>query len=111
MSDPHFRPIAPSTELLEGKGRPYQLEEHRIAVVRHEERIYALDDLCPHADASIAFGRVENGCIACPWHYAEFDLRTGAVLSGPATSDIRTYLVREKDGQVEVCLERTAEAS
>jgi anthranilate 1,2-dioxygenase ferredoxin component len=110
MSDPHFRPIAPSAELLEGKGRPYQLEGHRIAVIRHEDRIYALDDLCPHADASIAFGPVENGCIACPWHYAEFDLRTGAVLSGPATSDIRTYLVREKDGQVEICLERIAEA-
>jgi nitrite reductase/ring-hydroxylating ferredoxin subunit len=111
MSDPVFHPLAPSSDLLEGKGRPYQLAGHRLALVRCDGVVYALDDLCPHADASIAFGPVENGCIACPWHYAEFDLRTGSVLSGPATSDIRTYLVRESDGQVEICLERTAEAT
>lgn len=99
-----FQPIAHFKDLEEGKGRPYQLDGHRIALVRHEGVVYALDDLCPHADASIAFGPVENGCIACPWHYAEFDLRTGAVLSGPSPSGIRTYEVREANGEVEICL-------
>lgn len=102
----HFQPIAPSAELEEGKGRPYELEGHRIALVRHDGIVYALDDLCPHADASIAFGPVENGCIACPWHYAEFNLKTGEVLSGPAERDIRTYEVREVDGTVEIRLEK-----
>ena len=103
----NFLSIARSEELEEGKGRPYQLEGHRIALVRHEGVVYALDDLCPHADASIAFGPVENGCIACPWHYAEFDLRTGAVLSGPSPRGIRTYPVREIGGKVEICLDET----
>ena len=107
MTDRLFQPIARSEELEEGKGRPYVLEGHRIALVRHEGIVYGLDDLCPHADASIAFGPVENGCIACPWHYAEFDLRTGAVLSGPASRGIRTYQVRETDGYVEICLADT----
>ena len=53
-----FQPIAHSKDLEEGKGRPYQLDGHRIALVRHEGVVYALDDLCPHADASIAFGPV-----------------------------------------------------
>jgi len=101
----NFLTIARSEELEEGKGRPYQLEGHRIALVRHEGVVYALDDLCPHADASIAFGPVENGCIACPWHYAEFDLRTGEVLSGPSPRGIRTYPVRESGGEVEICLD------
>ena len=105
MPTPPFQKIARSEDLVEGKGRPYQLDGHRIALVRHEGIVYALDDLCPHADASIAFGPVENGCIACPWHYAEFDLRTGAVLSGPSPRGIRTYKVREADGEVEICLE------
>ncbi len=109
MTDPEFHTLASSTELEEGKGRPYELEGHRIALVRHEGHVYALDDLCPHADASIAFGPVENGCIACPWHYAEFNLSTGAVLSGPAVRGIRTYQVEEADGQVSICLSRTAD--
>ena len=107
MPSPLLQQIARSEELEEGKGRPYQLEGHHIALVRHEGLVYGLDDLCPHADASIAFGHVENGCIACPWHYAEFDLRTGAVLSGPSPRGIRTYQVRENDGHVEICLADT----
>ncbi len=107
MPEPQFQKIARSVDLEEGKGRPYQLEGHRIALVRHDGIVHALDDLCPHADASIAFGPVENGCIACPWHYAEFDLRTGAVLSGPSPRGIRVYAVREHDGEVEICLDET----
>lgn len=103
---PVFHSLAASSELVEGKGRPHELAGHRIALVRHEGEVYALDDLCPHADASIAFGPVENGCIACPWHFAEFRLTDGEVLSGPSPRGIRSYLVREKEGQVEVCLER-----
>ncbi|MAS94480.1 MAG: ferredoxin [Verrucomicrobiales bacterium] len=105
--DTTFQRIASSTELEEGKGKPFELEGHRIALIRHQGEIYAIDDLCPHADASIAFGPVENGCIACPWHFAEFDLATGDVLSGPAARGIRTYAVREQGGEVEICLEKT----
>lgn len=108
MVEPVFHPLAPSDELEEGKGRPYELEGHRIALVRHEGVVYAIDDLCPHADASIAFGPVENGCIACPWHYAEFKLSTGEALSGPTPHGIRTYAVREDAGEVSICLDLTA---
>lgn len=108
MSESVFHKLAESAELEEGKGRPFELDGHRIALVRHKGTVYALDDLCPHADASIAFGPVENGCIACPWHFAEFRLDTGEVLSGPAVRDIRTYLVEEKDGEVAICLEKNA---
>lgn len=111
MSEPTFHPLASSSELEEGKGRPYELEGHRIALIRHQGRVFAIDDLCPHADASIAFGPVENGCIACPWHFAEFDLATGAVLSGPSPRGIRTYQVKEEAGQVSICLSLAADGT
>jgi nitrite reductase/ring-hydroxylating ferredoxin subunit len=101
----NFQPIARSEELEEGKGRPYALAGHRLALVRHRGLVYALEDRCPHADASIACGPVENGAIACPWHYAEFDLASGAVLSGPAACGIPVFPVREEDGIVSVALD------
>ena len=103
-----FLPIARSEDLEEGNGRPYTLEGHRLALVRYEGIVYALDDCCPHAKAPIALGPVENGCIACPWHYAEFELATGKVLSGPACESIAAYPVEEKDGIVSVALEPLA---
>lgn len=105
MPSSGYREIARSTDLEEGKGRPYMIEGHRLALVRHCGSVYALDDRCPHADASIALGPIENGVIACPWHFAEFELRSGAVLSGPACKGIATYPVKEEDGIVSVALE------
>jgi len=99
-----FQKIANSDEVGEGDSRPFNLEGHRIALVRHEGKIYAIEDRCPHADATLAFGMVDNGAIACPWHFAEFRLETGEVLSGPACENIGTYEVRESDGAIEVRL-------
>lgn len=100
-----FIPIAKSEDLKEGAGQPFEVEGHRLAVVRHQGKVYALEDYCPHAGATIAFGMVENDCIVCPWHFAEFNLHTGAVLSGPATKGIPVYPVREEDGMILVCLD------
>ncbi len=99
-----FHPVVEAEKLEENKGQPFTIEGQRIVIVRHAGKIYALDDRCPHADASIALGPVENGCIVCPWHYAEFSLETGDALSGPATETIPTHQVRENEGMIEICL-------
>lgn len=104
MSEENFEKIAESQEVEEGKGRPFVHGKLRIALVRFEGTLYALEDRCPHADASLAFGPVEEGCILCPWHYAQFDLKTGEALSGPATSGVRTYPVRESEGEIWIAL-------
>lgn len=104
MPSPGYLEIARSADLEEGKGRPCSIGDHRLALVRHGGVVYALEDRCPHADAPIALGPVENGCIACPWHYAEFELATGRVLSGPACENIPAYPVEEEDGIVYVSL-------
>jgi 3-phenylpropionate/trans-cinnamate dioxygenase ferredoxin subunit len=44
--------------------------------------LHALDDTCPHFLASLARGRVLDGCVECPVHSARFDLRTGREMSG-----------------------------
>ena len=106
MNDPTvFQKLAISDEISEGDSRPFKLDGHRIALVRHEGKIFALEDRCPHADATLAFSMVGNGAIACPWHFAQFKLQTGEVLSGPACEDIKTYAVREDGGVIEVKLE------
>ena len=36
----------------------------------------------------------------CPRHGARFDLRTGAVLSLPATEDVDAFAVEQRDGEL-----------
>lgn len=78
-----FHRVGAAEEIAEGKGKPFRIGETRVAVFRYGGELFATDELCTHADASLAFGPVKDGCVLCPWHYAEFDLATGAAKSCP----------------------------
>ena len=105
MSEPVYQIIGDSADVAEDKGKAYQVGGVQIAVIRHGSKLYALDEFCTHADASLAFGPVKDGCVACPWHYAEFDLETGAAKSLPAVKPVRTFPIRETvDGRIEVAI-------
>lgn len=54
-----------------------------IAVFRDGERLFALDDACPHMGASLAGGHVEGGVVTCPWHAWRFRLCDGAWADSP----------------------------
>ncbi|WP_216896746.1 non-heme iron oxygenase ferredoxin subunit [Nocardia alni] len=72
-----------------------------VALLRDEDgTIWALDDTCTHADASLAEGWVENGHVECPLHSSKFCLKTGAVDGLPATRDTRPHRVEVRDGEV-----------
>jgi 3-phenylpropionate/trans-cinnamate dioxygenase ferredoxin subunit len=106
MSAAVWREIGASADVAEDRGKAYMVDGTQIAVIRHGGKLYAMDEFCTHADASLAFGIVKDGCVACPWHYAEFDLETGAAKSLPAVKPVRTFPVREtEDGKIEVSLE------
>ena len=102
--NPEFHTVGPSTEVADDRGRGYEVKGIRVAVIRHEGKLHALDEMCTHADASLAFGPVREGCVMCPWHYAEFSLETGEALSGPACENVKTYQVREVDGLIQVAV-------
>ncbi len=93
--------------LEEDKGKSFDLPaehgEKKIAVFLHQGEWFALEDSCPHARIPLVDGPIKDGCLMCPWHYAEFDLKTGAALSGPAVTAVPTYPVRlNETGAIEV---------
>src|SRR2546429_7356192 len=44
---------------------------------------------CSHEDCSLAEGELVKTAVVCPCHFAEFDIRNGAVLAPPATVPIK----------------------
>lgn len=43
-------------------------------------------------------GDIDGDRVICPWHGAEFDIKTGEVVSGPAEENVNSYkIVIEKD--------------
>lgn len=75
-----------------------------ILLCHHDGTIFAVENMCSHAQEPLACGRVRNGWIACPAHGARFDLETGQAMNGPATAPIRTFAVRVVEGMIEIAL-------
>lgn len=68
-----------------------------IAVFNVGDGIYATDDTCSHAKASLADGYLDEDVVECPFHGAQFCVRTGEPLSPPAVRALRTYPVSVTD--------------
>ena len=51
---------------------------HRpILVVEHGDRVFALDNRCPHMGFPLDRGSMEDGILTCHWHHARFDVASG----------------------------------
>lgn len=79
----------------------------RVAVFRVADEVFAVGDRCSHAEASLAEGEVYGTDVECPRHGSEFDLRTGAALSLPATQPVPVYEVTIEAGNVYLVLENS----
>jgi 3-phenylpropionate/trans-cinnamate dioxygenase ferredoxin subunit len=79
----------------------------RVLIANVQDRLFAVDDTCTHAEASLSEGHVEaDECtVECPLHNAVFDLKTGQVLEAPAEEDLASYPVSVEDGDVYVEIE------
>lgn len=80
------------------------VDGREIVVCHTRDGVFALDNICTHAEARMNEGRLKGSRIVCPLHGAAFDVQTGAVKSGPATKPLRTHTVRVVDGVIEVAL-------
>lgn len=81
------------SDLPEGAGTRIDHGEHRVAVFRVGDAIYAIGDRCSHAEASLAEGELFGLEVECPRHGSEFSLATGEPASFPATKPVPVYEV------------------
>lgn len=90
-----------------GSARRIDIGDHRVAVFRIEDDVYAIGDRCSHAEASLSEGEVDDREVECPLHGAVFDITTGDALSLPASRPVPTYQTRVRDGSIFLRLETT----
>ncbi|MFM9141739.1 MAG: Rieske 2Fe-2S domain-containing protein [Actinomycetota bacterium] len=92
------------SDLMNRKPLKVLIGESEVCVVRVEEEVFAVADTCSHSDASLSEGDVNEFKIECWLHGAEFDLRTGAVVTPPATQPLKKYEVL-RDGDAITIME------
>ena len=88
--------------LISGKPISVDVEGKPVCVTRVGEEVFAVSNICTHSYAELSDGEVNGFTIECWLHGAEFDLRTGAVITLPATEALETFAVERNENLVTI---------
>ena len=118
-----WKDVAASDEIPDGGMKRVEVYGREIAVAKVGQSIYAFGDRCPHMNAPLHEGKIENGRVLCPLHKTEFELSTGrrlsdpkipvpkmlkagAMMAGIRVHDLESYEAKQENGRVFINLER-----
>lgn len=94
-------------ELEVDSARRFDVDGHRLAVVRLGDDVYVIGDRCSHADYSLAEGELDTSekTLECWKHGSTFSLESGEPGTLPAIKPVPTYAATVVDGEVRVSLD------
>ena len=105
MADGGWVRVAAKSDVAAGKCLGVRAGGREIAIYHLPGGEFrATDNICTHEYALLTEGWMENGCIECPLHAAQFDIRTGKALSAPADVDIDVFPVKIEGDDIMISL-------
>jgi nitrite reductase/ring-hydroxylating ferredoxin subunit len=81
-------------DLTADRAQQYVVGTEYIAVVLTEGEVFAIRDVCSHADVALSEGDVDDCHIECWMHGSRFNLRTGVPDVPPAVRPVPVFDVR-----------------
>lgn len=77
----------------------------RLAIFRTgDDRVFMLEDRCPHRGGPLSQGIVHGACVTCPLHNWVISLETGAVL-GADQGEVRTIPAKLEGERIFIALD------
>jgi nitrite reductase/ring-hydroxylating ferredoxin subunit len=114
--------ICPSHELAPGLRTTVQIDRVEIVVANVDGTLYGFQSRCPHQGVPLEYGVImgtmlpsdphvyqygcENEIVRCPLHGWEFNLKTGGSVFAPDCVKIKTYPVKEENGEIVLYLKK-----
>lgn len=99
MSTAKFVRAVALTDLRSSGCLAAQVDGHTLALFAHGDRVYAVDNRCPHMGFPLHQGSVKDGILTCHWHHARFDLASGGTFDQFA-DDVRAFPVEIRGDEV-----------
>jgi nitrite reductase (NADH) small subunit len=98
-----FIKVASISELEVGSCKTVEVNGKVIALFNVGGKVYALDNTCLHQGGPLGEGLLEGEVVTCPWHFWEFDVRTGEKVGDPSLR-VATYPVQVAGDDIKVAV-------
>ncbi len=97
-----FELACATSDVPEDEALAVTIGRYDVAIARHGEEFFAIQDLCSHAAVALSEGEVEDCTVECWLHGSRFDLRTGKPTGLPATEPVATFPIEVREDSVYV---------
>lgn len=91
--------VCNANEIADSRAKIFCVDKERIAVYRHENKLYAIHNVCKHQGGPLGEGKIIDGCITCPWHGYQYLPHNGQS-PPPFKEKVSTYDVKVINGKV-----------
>jgi nitrite reductase/ring-hydroxylating ferredoxin subunit len=94
--------VGPVARFAPGSLTPSETPGGPVLIAHTPDGLRATHPTCPHTGGPLALGKLDGGCLVCPWHGARFDAACGRAVAGPTRIPLPVYPVRVEGGEVVV---------
>jgi nitrite reductase/ring-hydroxylating ferredoxin subunit len=98
-----FEDVAAEDDVPEGGLLGVRVDGRAVVLARVGGEVFAVEGVCTHMSVLLEEGDLRGATLSCPRHDAAFDVRTGAVIRGPAAAPLDRHAVCRQDGRLRVC--------
>ena len=95
------------TNLRDESAIGVEIDGEFVCIAKSQGEVFAIADICSHADVNLSDGDVDKGTVECWLHGSRFDLRTGQPTALPANRPVPTYQVKIEGDDVLVSLKES----
>ena len=102
----NWHPLENVSNLYDGYRKTFHIAGHNLLLLQHEDKVFLVDNICPHAGYPMEKGKVIDGQLRCPMHGYLFDLQTGnctEAYEGPC-SGISVFKLEQRNDELGVLL-------
>jgi nitrite reductase/ring-hydroxylating ferredoxin subunit len=103
---PAWTRVGSLSDFKSGRQLACRIGDLELLLLRVGSDVVVLHNYCTHLGKPLTGGRVMAGQIACPFHGACFDVKTGVAVSGPAVFPLHRFPARLEGDEVVADLSR-----
>ncbi|MFN3134185.1 MAG: Rieske (2Fe-2S) protein [Candidatus Kryptonium sp.] len=92
--------IASVDEIKSGELKVFEVNGESIILINLNGEFFAYKNQCSHMELELSDAEITGEILTCPWHGAQFNIRTGDVVRLPASEPLERYEVKIQDGKI-----------